>query len=70
MRYAFNLELSESKFGQQTRSYMTRKGKFKTVSLDEMIGKHIDKLGTVRRDAFEKRLRNDLLGGEFKSRTQ
>lgn len=30
--------------------------KFKTVSLDTMIDKHIGKLGTVKRDAFEREL--------------
>ncbi len=36
--------------------------KFKTVSLDIMIDKHIGKHGTPRRDAFENELRIDLLG--------
>ena len=36
--------------------------KFKTVSLDTMIDKHIGKVGTERRDAFENELRIDLLG--------
>lgn len=36
--------------------------KFKTVSLDTMIDKHIGKRGTKRRDAFENELRIDLLG--------
>ena len=36
--------------------------KFKTVSLDTMIDKHIGKRGTSRRDAFENELRIDLLG--------
>lgn len=36
--------------------------KFKTVSLDEMIDKHIGKAGTERREAFENELRIDLLG--------
>jgi HTH-type transcriptional regulator / antitoxin HipB len=40
--------------------------KFKTVSLDTMIDKHIGKLGTQRRDAFENELRIDLLGQTIK----
>jgi DNA-binding XRE family transcriptional regulator len=40
--------------------------KFKTVSLDSMIDKHIGKLGTTRRDAFENELRIDLLGQTIK----
>lgn len=36
--------------------------KFKTVSLDEMIDKHIGKRGTEKREAFENELRIDLLG--------
>jgi len=40
--------------------------KFKTVSLDTMIDKHIGKRGTKRRDAFENELRIDLLGQAIK----
>lgn len=40
--------------------------KFKTVSLDTMIEKHIGKLGTERRDAFENELRIDLIGQAIK----
>lgn len=40
--------------------------KFKTVSLDTMIDKHIGKVGTERRDAFENELRIDLLGQAIK----
>ena len=36
--------------------------KFKTVSLDDMIDKHIGKLGTPKREEFESELRIDLLG--------
>ena len=36
--------------------------KFKTVSLDTMIDKHIGKIGTPKRDEFENELRIDLLG--------
>ena len=39
---------------------------FKTVSLDTMIDKHIGKLGTGRREAFENELRIDLLGQAIK----
>jgi DNA-binding XRE family transcriptional regulator len=40
--------------------------KFKTVSLDTMIDKHIGKRGTERREAFENELRIDLLGQTIK----
>ena len=36
--------------------------KFKTVSLDTMIDKHMGMPGTERREAFENELRIDLLG--------
>lgn len=44
--------------------------KFKTVSLDTMIDKHIGKRGTKRRDAFENELRIDLLGQAIKQARQ
>lgn len=44
--------------------------KFKTVSLDTMIDKHIGKVGTERRDAFENELRIDLLGQAIKQARQ
>ena len=44
--------------------------KFKTVSLDTMIDKHIGKIGTERRDAFESELRIDLLGQAIKQARQ
>ena len=44
--------------------------KFKTVSLDTMIDKHIGKIGTERRDAFENELRIDLLGQAIKQARQ
>ena len=40
--------------------------KFKTVSIDTMIDKHIGMEGTERRDAFESELRIDLLGQAIK----
>jgi len=40
--------------------------KIKTVSLDTMMDKHIGKLGTPSRDAFEHELRLDLLGYAIK----
>jgi DNA-binding XRE family transcriptional regulator len=36
--------------------------KLKTVSLDQMLDKHIGKRGTEKRDLFENELRIDLLG--------
>jgi HTH-type transcriptional regulator/antitoxin HipB len=44
--------------------------KFKTVSIDTMIDKHIGKKGTVKRDAFENELRIDLLGHAIKQARQ
>lgn len=44
--------------------------KFKTVSLDTMIDKHIGKLGTPKREAFENDLRIDLLGQAIKQASQ
>lgn len=44
--------------------------KFKTVSLETMIDKHIGKLGTERREAFETELRIDLLGQAIKQARQ
>jgi hypothetical protein len=38
-----------------------KKAKFKTVSLDTAIDKHIGKRGTEKREAFENELRIDLL---------
>lgn len=40
--------------------------KIRQVSLDEMIDKHIGKIGTERRDAFEEELRLDILGQTIK----
>ncbi len=44
--------------------------KFKTVSLDTMIDKHIGKRGTAKRDTFENELRIDLLGQAIKQARQ
>jgi HTH-type transcriptional regulator/antitoxin HipB len=44
--------------------------KFKTVSLDAMIDKHIGKKGTKKRDAFEYELRLELLGEAIKKARQ
>jgi HTH-type transcriptional regulator/antitoxin HipB len=44
--------------------------KFKTVSLDTMIDKHIGKRGTERREAFENELRIDLIGQAIKQARQ
>ena len=40
--------------------------KMKTVSLDSMIDKHMGKVGTTHRDAFEHELKLDLLGNAIK----
>ncbi len=43
-----------------------KKEALKTYSLDEMIDKHVGKVGTPNRDAFENELRIDLLGKAIK----
>jgi DNA-binding XRE family transcriptional regulator len=49
---------------------MAKINKFKTVSLDTMIDKHIGKLGTEKREVFENELRIDLLGQAIKQARQ
>lgn len=44
--------------------------KFKTVSLDTLIDKHIGEIGTEKREAFENELRTDLLGQAIKKARQ
>jgi HTH-type transcriptional regulator/antitoxin HipB len=44
--------------------------KFKTVSLDKMIDKHIGKRGAEKREVFENELRIDLLGYAIKQARQ
>ena len=43
-----------------------KKEALKTYSLEEMLDKHIGKLGTPKREVFENELRLDLLGGAIK----
>ena len=43
-----------------------KKETLKTYSLDEVIDKHIGKLGTPKREAFERELRLDLIGEAIK----
>jgi HTH-type transcriptional regulator / antitoxin HipB len=45
---------------------MPSKKKIKTVSLDNMIDKHVGKVGTKDRDAFEQELKLELLGYAIK----
>jgi HTH-type transcriptional regulator/antitoxin HipB len=45
---------------------MKKENKMKTVSLDEMIDKHVGKIGTPERDAFEYELSIDLIGHAIK----
>ena len=45
---------------------MQTKKKIKTVSLETMIDKHVGKVGTPYRDAFEHELTLDLLGYAIK----
>ena len=39
----------------------------KTYSLEEVTDKHIGKIGTPKRDAFENELRLELIGAAIKS---
>jgi HTH-type transcriptional regulator / antitoxin HipB len=43
-----------------------KNNKLRITSLDEMIDKHIGKVGTEERDAFEEELRLDILGQTIK----
>jgi HTH-type transcriptional regulator / antitoxin HipB len=43
-----------------------KKEALKTYSLEEMLDKHIGRLGTPKRDAFENELRLDLIGEAIK----
>lgn len=45
---------------------MKKESKMKTVSLDDMIDKHVGKIGTPERDAFEYELSIDLIGHAIK----
>lgn len=45
---------------------MKKENKMKTVSLDKMIDKHVGKVGTAERDAFEYELNIDLIGRAIK----
>ena len=45
---------------------MKKVNKMKTVSLDDMIDKHVGKIGTPERDAFEYELSIDLIGHAIK----
>lgn len=42
------------------------KNKLKTIPLDTMIDKHLGKIGTKERDAFENELKIELLGEAIK----
>ncbi|WP_395804802.1 helix-turn-helix domain-containing protein [Daejeonella sp.] len=45
---------------------MKKVNKMKTVSLDDMVDKHVGKIGTAERDAFEYELSIDLIGHAIK----
>jgi DNA-binding XRE family transcriptional regulator len=49
---------------------MTMQDKFKTVSLNNMIDKHLGMRGTEKREAFENELKIDLLGKAIKDARQ
>lgn len=46
---------------------METEQKLKTYTLDEVMDKHLGKIGTPKRDAFEYELRMDLLGKAIKA---
>lgn len=46
---------------------MRKKKKIKVISLDRMIDKHIGRIGTTTRKAFEERLKLAFLKDPFKS---
>jgi DNA-binding XRE family transcriptional regulator len=45
---------------------MKKENNIKTVSLDDMLDKHVGKIGTPERDAFEYELSIDLIGEAIK----
>ena len=45
---------------------MKKENKMKTVRLDDMIDKHVGKIGSPERDAFEYELSIDLIGHAIK----
>lgn len=45
---------------------MKKENKMKTVSLDDMIDKHVGKIGSPERDAFEYELNIELIGHAIK----
>lgn len=45
---------------------MKKVNKMKTMSLDDMIDKHVGKIGTPKRDSFEYELSIDLIGYAIK----
>lgn len=45
---------------------MKKVNKMKTISLDDMIDKHVGKIGTPKRDSFEYELSIDLIGYAIK----
>jgi len=45
---------------------MTAPEKMKTVSMNDVMDKHIGPLGTLQRDAFKEELRLDMLGKAIK----
>ena len=46
---------------------ITMENKFKTVSIDGLIDRHIGQLGTEKRALFEQRLRIDLIVHSIKN---
>jgi DNA-binding XRE family transcriptional regulator len=66
MKKKFNVEfLAEAQKFLECYAYQ-KKNKMTTVSLDAMIDKHVGKIGTPARDAFEYELSIDLIGEAIK----
>jgi DNA-binding XRE family transcriptional regulator/phage-related protein len=63
-------EIRKQYLNNKMTKLLTMDNRFKTVSIDTMIDKHIGKRGTVRREAFENELRIDLLGQAIKQARQ
>ncbi len=59
-------EFGNNILNKKLNRYTMSTKKIKTVSLDTMIDKHVGKVGTKRRDAFEFELKLDLLGSAIK----
>lgn len=62
--------ISENNIQTTRQNIIVMENKFRTVTLDTMIDKHIGIRGSERREAFENELRIDLLGQAIKQARQ